>query len=115
MSTTDERRAFDDWLHQTPEFANSIMSAWDVWQARAALSAPAGWIPVSERLPSEHVTCALRLRGDYITIGWASYWHGARTDFAQWNFPHDSDADVAHQITHWLALPAAAPSPQEQT
>ena len=114
MNEAEEKKAYEDWLHQSPEFADTIISAWDVWLGRAALSAPAvpQWVPVSERLPSEHVTCALRLRGDYITIGWASYWHGARTDFARWNFPHDSDEDVAHEITHWMHLPAA-PSPQE--
>lgn len=34
---SDERKLYDDWLHQSSDL---IISAWDVWQARAALSAP---------------------------------------------------------------------------
>jgi hypothetical protein len=63
------------------------------------------WIPVTEALPPEHVTCAVRMNGDYIAIAWAAYWHGARTDFARWVFPHDSDEESVDKITHWFALP----------
>ena len=39
MTEAEERKAYDDWLHQSPEFADTIISAWDVWMGRAALSA----------------------------------------------------------------------------
>lgn len=40
MNEAEEKKAYEDWLHQSPEFADTIISAWDVWQARAALSQP---------------------------------------------------------------------------
>ena len=36
--TDQERKLYEDWLHQTPAFAESIVSALDVWMARAALA-----------------------------------------------------------------------------
>jgi hypothetical protein len=39
MNEAEEKKAYEDWLHQSPEFADTIISAWDVWLARAALSA----------------------------------------------------------------------------
>ena len=33
----DERKLYENWLHQSPDL---IISAWDVWQARAALAQP---------------------------------------------------------------------------
>ena len=39
----EERKLYEDWLHKSPEFGETIISAWDVWMARAALSVPAGW------------------------------------------------------------------------
>ena len=41
MNEEVERKLYEDWLHQSPEFADTIISAWDVWLGRAALSAPA--------------------------------------------------------------------------
>lgn len=40
MNEEVERKLYEDWLHQSPEFADTIISAWDVWQARAALAQP---------------------------------------------------------------------------
>ena len=40
MNEAEERKAYDDWLHQSPEFADTIISAWDVWLGRAALAQP---------------------------------------------------------------------------
>jgi hypothetical protein len=40
MNEAEERKAYDDWLHQSPEFADTIISAWDVWMGRAALAQP---------------------------------------------------------------------------
>ena len=40
MNEAEERKAYDDWLHQSPEFADAIISAWDVWLGRAALAQP---------------------------------------------------------------------------
>lgn len=39
MNEAEERKLYEDWLHQSPEFADTIISAWDVWLGRAALSA----------------------------------------------------------------------------
>lgn len=39
MNEAEERKLYEDWLHQSPEFADTIISAWEVWKARAALSA----------------------------------------------------------------------------
>lgn len=39
MNEAEEKKAYEDWLHQSPEFADTIISAWDVWLGRAALSA----------------------------------------------------------------------------
>lgn len=62
------------------------------------------WIPVSERLPIEDVgtVAVLTAKGDVLTA-WATYWHGASNDFAQWSFPHEEDADS--EVTHWCELP----------
>lgn len=40
MNEAEERKLYEDWLHQSPEFADTIISAWDVWLGRAALSQP---------------------------------------------------------------------------
>ena len=40
MNEAEERKAYEDWLHQSPEFADTIISAWDVWLGRAALAQP---------------------------------------------------------------------------
>ena len=41
MNKAEERKLYEDWLHQSPEFADTIISAWDVWLGRAALAQPA--------------------------------------------------------------------------
>lgn len=64
------------------------------------------WIPVSERLPTaEQGTVAVLTDDGAILTAWASYWSGARTDFAYWTFPHGDDDDSV--VTHWMPLPAA--------
>ena len=80
------------------------VNGWRALPIGTLLYAPR-WVPVDEALPPEHVTCAVRMDGDYIAVAWSSYWHGGRTDFARWVFPHDSDEGFADKITHWLALP----------
>lgn len=64
------------------------------------------WIPVTERLPTaeDGVVAVLTDDGGILTA-WASYWSGARTDFACWTFPHPDDDDST--VTHWAPVPAA--------
>jgi hypothetical protein len=40
MNEEVERKLYKDWLHQSPEFADTIISAWDVWMGCAALAQP---------------------------------------------------------------------------
>jgi len=44
----EERKLYEDWLHKSPEFGETIISAWDVWQARAVIEAAHG---ITERKP----------------------------------------------------------------
>ncbi len=62
------------------------------------------WIKCSERLPDrdQGVVAVLSVDGDILTA-WASYWGGARTDFACWSFPHSEDDGTV--IAHWTPLP----------
>jgi Protein of unknown function (DUF551) len=62
------------------------------------------WIPTSNRLPSESDGEVLvRMRDGTHEIAWATYWHGARNDFAQWMF-RDPDMEDATP-THWMPIP----------
>lgn len=63
------------------------------------------WIKCSDRLPSEEQgTVAVLTRTNDVLTAWATYWHGARTDFACWTFPH-GDEDEGAEVTHWTPLP----------
>jgi len=67
------------------------------------------WIRSSERLPLEDDGEVLALMEDgRCEIAWATYWHGARTDFACWTF-RDPDEDRA--ATHWMPLPEPPGTP----
>lgn len=67
------------------------------------------WISVEERLPSlEDGTVAVLFDDMQPGVSWASYWMGARTDFAEWTFPLDALGD-GRRVTHWVPLP---PPPQ---
>lgn len=73
----------------------------------------AEWVPVAERLPSaEQGTVAVLTDDGAILTAWASYWSGARTDFACWTFPHGDDDDSV--VTHWMPLPAPPKQIKEQ-
>lgn len=64
-----------------------------------------GWISVNERVPTERDgTVAVLCDDGAILTAWATYWHGARHEFAQWTFPHPDDGDSA--VTHWHPLAA---------
>ena len=78
-------------------------------EAKAAeLAAIKGrWIPVSERLPEESTgTVAVLFDDGQPGVAWATYWHGARSDFAEWTYPLDDLGD-GRSVTHWMPLPAA--------
>lgn len=69
-----------------------------------------GWIKCSDRLPAaEDREVAVLLDGKDPCVAWATYWSGARTDFAEWTFPID-DLGEGRRVTHWMPLP---PPPTE--
>lgn len=79
-----------------------------LYAAPIAQTAPqpdqSGWVSASERVPAENDGEVLVLMADgTCEIAWASYWHGARTDFAGWTF---RDPDEDRTPTHWMPLPA---------
>lgn len=62
------------------------------------------WVPVTERLPlEEDGTVVVKLKDGSILTAWATYWHGASNEFAQWTFPYD-DEDRA-EVVSWAYLP----------
>lgn len=82
----EERKAYDDWLHQTPEFANSIMSAWEVWQARAALAQPEPAVqPTAEDIAAIEAADALEAQAREI--------EALRADAARYRWLRDEDDD----------------------
>lgn len=63
------------------------------------------WVAVSDRLPAEEDGEVLvKMRDGRCEIAWATYWHGASNDFAQWTF---RDPDEYEAPTHWMLIPAA--------
>jgi hypothetical protein len=97
MNEEVERKLYEDWLHQSPEFADTIISAWDVWLGRAALSAPAvpeGWKLVPIEPTPEMMAAAVQ----EICYG-----------------PEGGFTRIAGPSRAWRVMLAAAPSPQEQT
>ena len=62
------------------------------------------WISVNQALPSdEEGTVAVLTKENDVLTAWATYWNGARSDFACWTFPHPDDDDSV--VTHWCRLP----------
>lgn len=81
--------------------------AYAMGRARGQLDADPKWIPVSERLPAEDQgTVAVLFDDGQPGVGWATYWHGAKTGFACWTFPLD-ELGEDRTVTHWLPLPPA--------
>lgn len=63
------------------------------------------WIKSSDRLPTaQDLTVAVLLDGKDPCVAWATYWSGARTDFAGWMFPME-ELGEGRQVTHWMPLP----------
>jgi len=95
----EERKLYEDWLHKSPEFGETIISAWDVWIARAALSAPA--VPKGFKLvPIEPTIAMAQALLDY-------------TDQDELHWPTDVSPNYA--LAAYRIMLAAAPQPQEQT
>ena len=64
---------------------------------------PVAWIAVSDMLPIESDGEVLvRMSDGRCEIAWATYWHGASNDFAQWTF---RDPDEDETPTHWMRIP----------
>ena len=80
--------------------------AYAMGRARGQLDARK-WIAVGECLPSEEQgTVAVLFDDGQPGVGWATYWHGAKTGFACWTFPLD-ELGEDRTVTHWLPLPPA--------
>lgn len=78
-----------------------------LYAAPIAQTAPqpeqSGWVSAAERVPAENDGAVLVLMADgTCEIACASYWLGARTDFAGWTF---RDPDEDQTPTHWMPLP----------
>lgn len=117
MNEAEERKLYEDWLHQSPEFAETIISAWDAWQARAALSAPAvpQWMPIESAPKDVYVLVACP--SGYTTTEWVFTTAIMCTDYkrGRWiDHANDDLSDWGMVPAHWMPLPAA-PQPQEQT
>lgn len=64
-----------------------------------------GWIRTIDRLPTaDDRTVAVLLDGQDPCVAWATYWSGARTDFAEWTFPME-ELGEGRRVTHWMPLP----------
>ncbi len=97
------------WSHDHFTEGKGTPVGWLPIAAPIAQTAPqpeqSGWINAAERVPAEDDGEVLALMDDgTCEIAWASYWHGARTDFAGWTF---RDPDEDRTPTHWMPLPAA--------
>lgn len=61
------------------------------------------WVSAAERVPLESDgEVFVRFADGSIGTAWATYWHGASSDFAHWTHP-DPDEDRA--ISHWMKPP----------
>ncbi len=116
----DERAAFENWYSENGKYPNSVRrgpnagyqlaqahSAWDVWQARAALAPqpPAAgdtWLPI-ETAPKDGEIWAFN--GEQARMVWSE---GPEWALWVWADLLLDDADPSpDQPTHWLPLPAA--------
>lgn len=85
--------------------------------ATAAPSQPAvpqGWTKAADQVPLEaDGEVFIRFTEGSIGTGWATYWHGASNEFAQWTFP---DPDEDRTVLEWTKNPATpAPAPAQLT
>lgn len=73
------------------------------------------WVSESDSKPLESDgEVFVRFSDGTFGIGWASYWHGASNDFAQWSHP---DPDEDRTVTHWMKPPTiytAAPAKENK-
>lgn len=65
------------------------------------------WVDCKESLPDEHSVVAVLFSDGEFGVAWATYWHGASSDFAGWVFPLD-ELGEGREVAYWTALP---PSP----
>lgn len=78
-------------------------------KARAILAlrpqaVPMTWTSTAERVPLEgDGEVFVRFTGGSIGTAWATYWHGASNDFAQWTHP---DPDEDRTVEFWMKPPA---------
>jgi len=64
------------------------------------------WIAASDRVPLEaDGEVFVRFTDGSIGTAWATYWHGASNDFAQWTHP---DPDEDRVVSHWMKAPPVA-------
>ena len=81
------------------DFAQAVI---DVALKDLALDAER-WVSESDSKPLEaDGEVFVRFSDGTFGIGWASYWHGASNDFAQWCHP---DPDEDRTVTHWMKPP----------
>ena len=64
------------------------------------------WIAASDRVPLDaDGEVFVRFTDGSIGTAWATYWHGASNDFAQWTHP---DPDEDRVVSHWMKAPPVA-------
>lgn len=83
------------------QFARAILTL----RPQAAQQAvPMTWTSTAERVPLEgDGEVFVRFKGGSIGTAWATYWHGASNDFAQWTHP---DPDEDRTVEFWMKPPA---------
>ena len=65
---------------------------------------PDGWVSASDRVPLESDgEVFVRFTDGSIGTAWATYWHGASNEFAQWTHP---DPDEDRTVKYWMRAPA---------
>lgn len=102
------------------QLCGELVALIDGQQARAALSAPPQWIPVSERLPEKNIEVLICFAGQS-TLAATGQYTASEHDIGGWCYPAENrdlrDEGKDPLVTHWMPLPdpPAAPSPQEQT
>ena len=65
---------------------------------------PDGWVSASDRVPLESDgEVFVRFTDGSIGTAWATYWHGASNEFAQWTHP---DPDEDRTVKYWMKAPA---------
>lgn len=82
-----------------------VALAIEACKAALAEQKPSEWISVNDRLPEESAgTCAVLIKSGEVLTAWPTYWHGSRSEFAEWTFPLD---ELKSKVTHWMPLPDA--------